>query len=270
MERSPLAKLPLELRLNIYEAVLHEPKPFRLSRDTTSKSRKRSKDFRQEHKNYGKLVAMTETCKQIREEAMPAFFFASTPFSSNLECGIIYAMELTALKRWLKMIGPRNAAAIRFLGVESWCWSFEELSTPSGRAWAHARKIENKVLKHTGIQLGSIHAILKVRLTRAGRWPNEFRQEYPTNEPYIRDHPGGRWCTAWPDQRFDELPLIKYVLPTRNKDLARQIVRITTDAKLALLEEHAFQHRCWLATGLDKFRERLRGVADNTLGFLQD
>lgn len=73
MDRSPLAKLPAELRNHVYELALRHPVPLKLYWDPILDEFHRLEAFRPRLP-----LALTETCQQVRVECTQIFYAINT------------------------------------------------------------------------------------------------------------------------------------------------------------------------------------------------
>lgn len=106
MDASPLNKLPAELRNNIYELALHNPGGIDI--DVMFANKIITAQASQQ------LLALTETCKQIRQESLPLFYATNTfSFATSdldiatnpLRVGHCFA----SVKKWFHGLGEQKA-----------------------------------------------------------------------------------------------------------------------------------------------------------------
>lgn len=127
MDASPLNKLPAELRLEIYALVLEQPCAISLVR---------SKDentlvFEQGCGSKDQFLAITETCRLVRQESLPVFYhhndfwFPTLPATTSFDSpgalspdNPLDAVNVTLFGDWLRGIGEESAASIRYLAFD--------------------------------------------------------------------------------------------------------------------------------------------------------
>ncbi|KAK4539491.1 hypothetical protein LTR36_010889 [Oleoguttula mirabilis] len=261
MEASPFAKLPLELGLDIYELVLYHRCAFRLGRQVSAKSRCKNMVWMSDKKPQH-LLALTMVGNKIRSEALPAFFsinrfIISTAIRAvsgqwSISQNSNYSMELTACKRWLKLIGRQNASTIKYFGIESITWHIRQLESPSGRWWNHARIIEDRYLHRASLRSSATHAAIRV-------W---ILPEWNHNDKSV--------CPVEGEINQRSYVVAAFSMPTCDKSQARLAVETEVKQKLEMLEGHEKHVGCWVASHLPELKRGLEIAYKNLMGVLRD
>ncbi|KAK4546294.1 hypothetical protein LTR36_001971 [Oleoguttula mirabilis] len=82
MDNSPLARLPAELRNYIYKVAVKSDRPVKIRLDSKNKQLKMV--------TYGRVLALTETCRRLRDESL-GLFYASNHVSITLRPDRLFA-----------------------------------------------------------------------------------------------------------------------------------------------------------------------------------
>lgn len=124
MERSPLNKLAAELRIKIYEFALVRDEGLQLSTAALVPRIRHPEDTLN-------LAALTETCKQIRQEAMPVLLGNNITLHSDASRGTYYytngpqgseiQMCFYKFEQWLHVLGP-YVSSLRRLHLDLGIW----------------------------------------------------------------------------------------------------------------------------------------------------
>lgn len=202
MESSFLARLPAELREEIYELVLcrHQPHSILLSSRPPTIPAQRAAST---------PLSLAQTCRQIRIESLPIFFggnrfeFRTDRISTHERPYGAGALWLPSLENWLYTIGDTNRRRLRTVDIEIRFWTVHPLDSrdgqfayvvwscllpvlemlpPSTEVWLSCRLLWNdgcggtaricasrcEMLRRRSVQLRLISSIS--RDTRAGMW----------------------------------------------------------------------------------------------------
>jgi len=116
MDASPLARLPAELRVEIYELVLELRRPITLSAGREGKLYRNTDDDTEE---YIHILGVTETCKAICSEAAKIFYavnsFTITCSEANDE------LPMPMMRRFLQSFGKTDVEAMRWIMLHVTC-----------------------------------------------------------------------------------------------------------------------------------------------------
>lgn len=138
MERSPFAILPAEIRNYIYHLTLRDTETLILDFEVPDRHG-RYLVFGQRH-----LLALTETCRQIRSESLPLFYGINDFFVvvGDLKWTAKIKNKTSAHRKeplwlfqnWLRTIGFESARCIRAVEMNAFAWPEEGASRHVGYA----------------------------------------------------------------------------------------------------------------------------------------
>jgi len=268
MEASSLAKLPIELKLDIYELIFYRPDKIFLGRQASA--RHRVKDlFWTTLDKPSDFFALTVTCKQIRAEASPVFFAINRFVVSPRIWAIsghwtvlqssVYGVDMHKCKQWLRRIGSHNSAAIRSFTVESGDWWVRKLKQPSKRWWNHSRKAEAKILHNASLRAGAVKAAIRVQYLG---WPSQNSRRRSTSK--------SKTTCPFEGELSPQCVVVVFTMRTDDKKTARLEVQDKFQRKLKLLEGHAPHVDCWVSSHLPRPKDGLEKAYNNVVGMLQD
>lgn len=127
MDSSPLSKLPPELRKRIYKQVLKCDGALQIFRRSSLEGIHATlmcelSTF-SEGPTPGERLALTKTCRELREVCAPIFYkinrFRFQPPTSGRPPSHAVHYALSALDTFCRQIGPRNVAALRLCHVDA-------------------------------------------------------------------------------------------------------------------------------------------------------
>lgn len=189
MDASPMNKLPGELRNRIYELVADSPQGLHFRKHNKDESFSWCEnDVSARKPDLADVMALSRTCKQIRQEALSIFYSINTfifyprfwtfGFKMTRAQTRSYCTDLGVLRQWLKGIGRVNASCIKTLVLDLGAWDKDKThrvdrpgtiihntfnrSDPNNRDWWQAtRKLERKIIHpHLEPDCISIHVQL--------------------------------------------------------------------------------------------------------------
>lgn len=227
MENSTLIRLPAELRNTIYELVLLEDEVIILRHNNGSLKRwlpfTGAKCVDERHKN---ILALTRTCKQLRNETHPLvfslneFFVRGWWFDGD---GKTHYSLIDDCRRWLEIIGLQNAKLIKRLLIEG----------PHVKFSQHAS--EAKTLASGRI----INAATTPGLDRAYI---RITGDYGALPPWFWNTE----CSVTGEKHSRAFGNVSLSLPLFDKALAGTMVDNTFAERDAMIREHE-THSCWVA-----------------------
>lgn len=124
MDQSPLQTLPAEMRNNIYEPVLWQPGPVKVS-IIQEKPRLARSVFDTNTIKKPVIVGLPATCKELRQECLQLYLsvnhfrFRTMHFDRHREAG----SWMTTLMDWRSMIGLDQAKQIRHVTIDLGTWT---------------------------------------------------------------------------------------------------------------------------------------------------
>lgn len=133
MNSSTLSRLPPELRERIFELVVDLPRPLTIQLSTSNLQLSQPKD--------SSLLALAQTCSQLRHESLPIFFRSNTfvlhidntrTGDRSCRCGPTW---LSNLHRWLHTISPPTRRLLGDVDIQLEVLDINDCRTAE-RAWS--------------------------------------------------------------------------------------------------------------------------------------
>ena len=120
MDRSPLSKLPAEIRIRIYEYALYQS-PFNIGPYQSLKGPSRPGYTEKHHHS----LALARTCKAVNSECIPVFYSVNTFHILGRHAKYI----LRRLEAFREVIGAKNTAALKSIVLEIGMLTMESFET---------------------------------------------------------------------------------------------------------------------------------------------